>query len=69
MLSCECGFVYHPTEAERSLSSITCPQCRRKIVKGETWIVPIGEMNMFEAVKADGMEEEYLKQRKLKNGY
>ena len=69
MLSCECGFVYHPTEAERSLSSIQCPKCKRKIVKGETWIYPLGEMNMYETVKNDGREIEYLKQRKLKHGY
>jgi PHP family Zn ribbon phosphoesterase len=69
MLNCECGFNYNPTEAEKSLASITCPNCKRKIKKGETWIHPIGEMNMLEAKKAEGRELEYLRQRKIKNGY
>ena len=69
MLNCECGFIYHPTEAERSLTSKTCPQCKRRMVKQETWLHPIGNMNMLETVRNDGREVEYLKQRKMKHGY
>lgn len=69
MLICECGFNYEPSPGEASLSSMTCPKCRRTIKKGETWIKHIGSLNMFEAKKVEGRELSYLKQRKLKNGY
>lgn len=69
MFTCECGYTYHPKEGERKLSSITCPKCKRKIKKGETWIMPVGEMNMLEAVKSEGRETKYLRDRKMKHGY
>lgn len=69
MMTCECGFTYHPEEGEKSLSSMLCPKCKRKMIKGETWIKPLGGMNMLEAVKHNGRESKFLKERQIKNGF
>lgn len=68
-MNCQCGYNYEPQPGESLLSAVKCPSCGRKIKKGETWIKPLGEMNMFEAVKFKGGEKEYLRKRKLKDGY
>lgn len=69
MFSCQCGYIHQIQPGERSLSAVPCPKCGRTIRKGETWMMPIGDMNPLEAVKFAGREERYLKKRKLKDGY
>lgn len=68
MLKCDCGEIYHPDYAEKNLVSRKC-KCGRIMRKAETWIKPIGELNMLEAKRFQGKEAEYLKNRKLRDGF
>ncbi|HDK42241.1 MAG TPA: hypothetical protein ENH35_02990 [Candidatus Moranbacteria bacterium] len=68
-LTCECGYIRELTEAEKNVSAVICPKCKRTIRKGETWLKSIGAMNMFEAVKYQGRETKYLEKRRMKDGY
>lgn len=69
MLTCDCGYTHQLELGERNLTSLLCPKCGRKIKRSETWIMPIGNLNMLEEKHFQGNEAEYLKKRRLKHGF
>ena len=69
MIFCECGYKYEEQPGEKCLSAIICPNCKRKMKRGETWLRKLGDMTVLEAKENEGKEGEYLKKRMLRDGY